>query len=372
MALKSIKKIDIDFYNQKYILVNAKQNDRSSRFLKVTCYDNGKLFSLNPNNHSAFIRYKKADGYSVFNECKMDYDGTITVELTEQMLAVAGVCYADLIVVDAGYAEINSNTGEIVGISDSSILSTMTFCIDVIETAVDNSEIESIPKFDELNTILEEAKANFENVVKASKSWAVGHTKTRDGEDTDNAKYYAEQSSTSSSNASDFAMSANNSASAASASQSAAAASAESAFESANAANASKIAAAASEATALSSAIDASNSADAANKSQAEAAISKSNASMSEAIALTHANHAQSWAIGGTGIRDGENENNARYWAEVAAQNATGNIVVVTSIKGDKESDYRAGQVNITAENVGAVAIEDIATVDEVKNYLGI
>ena len=44
----------------------------------------------------------------------------------------------------------------------------------------------------------------------------------------------------------------------------------------------------------------------------------------------------------------------------------------VTGVKGDTESAYRKGNVNITAENVGAISIKDMATVDEVKTYLGI
>ena len=209
MALKSTKKVDIDFYNQKYILINAKQNDKSSRFLEVTCYNNGELFSLNPNNHSAFIRYKKADEYGVLNKCEMHYDGTIEVELTEQMLAVAGICYADLIIVDNGFAEVDYDTGEVTGISDSSILSTMTFCVDVAETAIENSEFESNPEFDKLNKLLTEATAEYSEVInaakswskeseswtKTAKSWAIGATGTRDGEDNDNSKYYAQQAS---------------------------------------------------------------------------------------------------------------------------------------------------------------------------------
>lgn len=204
MALKSTKKIDIDFYNQKYILINAKQNDKYSRFLEATCYNRGELFSLNPSNHSAYIRYRKADEYGVFNSCKINYDGTIVIEFTEQMLAVAGMCYADLVIVDNGYAEVNPDTGEIIGIEDTAILSTMIFCIDVVETAIENLEIESTYEFDNLNKILEKATADFNNVILAAKSWAVGDTDIEgriDIEDTDNAKYYASQAKSSLTNA---------------------------------------------------------------------------------------------------------------------------------------------------------------------------
>lgn len=246
MALQTTTNINIDFYDKKYILINAKQNDKNSRFISVTCYENGKLFTLNQTLHSVYIRYKKADEYGVLNSCEIDR-GKIIVELTEQMLATSGMCYADLIVVEGGDAIVDEN-GAIINVEGSSILSTMTFCIDVSETAVDNSDIESNYDFDILNQTFEEYKTNYQNVVTMARSWAEGST----------------------------------------------------------------------------------------------------------------------------GLRDDENENNAKFWAEVAAKNAIGQISVVTGAKGDNEVSYRTGQVNITAENVGAIPTADIATLEEVRLELGI
>lgn len=248
MALQTTLDINVDFYDKKYILINAKQNDKNSRFLSVTCYNHGELFALSSASHSAYIRYKKADEYSVLNKCSITNKGKIIVELTEQMLAASGICYADLIIVEGGYAQFDPNTGVMVGVDGSSILSTMTFCIDVSETAVDNSDMESNYDFDALNEALDALNAEYANVIKTARSWAEG----------------------------------------------------------------------------------------------------------------------------GTGIRDGEDFNNAQYWAEVAAQNATGEISVVTGIKGANDLDYRNGQVTINAYNVGAIPTTDIATVSEVTEYLGI
>ena len=244
MALESIRKINVDFSNQKYILVNAKQNDRKSRFLEVSCYDNEQRFPLN-SSHAAYIRYKKADDYGVFNFCKIN-NGNVLVEFTEQMLAVAGICYADLVIINKGDASLDSNTGEVTHIENSAILSTMTFCIDVIETAVDNLDIESEYEINFLNETLEKYEAYYENVVKTAKSWAEGNT----------------------------------------------------------------------------------------------------------------------------GVRDGENTANAKYYADLAKQYAAGSSVI--GVKGDKETEYRIGEVNITSENVGAIPTADIAPVAEVKDYLGI
>lgn len=246
MSLQSITNLNVDFYDKKYILINAKQLDKNSRFILVTCYNHGELFQLSA-AHSAYIRYKKADGYSVFNECQIN-KGKILVELTEQMLAVDGICCVDLVVLEGGNAIVDNDTGVITGIEGSSILSTMPFRIDVSETAVDNSEIESNYDFDGLNQALDEMKANYQNVVKTAKSWAVG----------------------------------------------------------------------------------------------------------------------------GTGVRDGEDEHNAKYYAELALKNAYGGDSIVTGIKCTNDSAYRNGQVTISAYNVGAIPTTDIATVSEVTDYLGI
>lgn len=248
MALQAIINVNIDFYDKKHILINAKQYDNSSRFLSVTCYSHGELYPINSGEHSAYIRYRKSDGYSVFNFCEINRYGKILFELTEQMLAVGGICYVDLVIVNKGNANVNASTGEITAIDNASILSTMTFYIDVNETSVDNSEIESSYEINVLNETLSKYEANYSDVVKSAKSWAVGGTGSRNNEDTDNAKYYA----------------------------------------------------------------------------------------------------------------------------ELALKNAYGGDSIVTGVKGSNESSYRNGQVTITAYNVGAVPTADVATTSEVMSYLGI
>lgn len=109
--------------------------------------------------------------------------------------------------------------------------------------------------------------------AKEAKSWAVGGTGSREGEDTDNAMYYAQQAEDS---------------------RNAASESAESATTSAG---------------------SASNSAAAAAGSAAAAAGSASDAAGSAVLS-------RSWAVGGTGSRPGEDTDNARYWAAKAQAEA--------------------------------------------------
>lgn len=248
MALQSVVNINVDFYDKKHVLINAKQLDKNSRFLSVTCYNHGEAYSINSGEHSAYIRYKKPDGYSVFNFCEIDAKGKILVELTEQMLISDGISYADLVIVNKGKAKVDQNTGEITTVEDASILSSMVFCIDVSESPVDNSEIESSYDFDGLNEMIEKAEADYSEVILMSKSYA----------------------------------------------------------------------------------------------------------------------------IGGTGVRENENTDNAKYYAELALKNAYGGDSIVVGIKCTNDTEYRSGNVTISADDVGAVPVTNIATVNEVKSYLGI
>ena len=110
MGIQIPRDICVDFSNSKYIILNAKQYDSRSRFVRVTCTNSGQKVHLTPDNYSAFIRYRKSDGYSVFNKCIISTDGKIIFELTEQMLSTVGTSYADLVIIDIVKSDINNDT----------------------------------------------------------------------------------------------------------------------------------------------------------------------------------------------------------------------------------------------------------------------
>lgn len=421
MALQSIINVEVDFYDKKYILINAKQYDKNSRFLSVTCYNHGELYPMTSSEHSAYIRYKKSDNYSVFNFCEINYKGKILVELTEQMLASDGICSADLVIANKGSADVDTETGEIVAIDNAAILSTMPLYIDVTETAVENSDIESSYEYNGLNDLMERAEAEYSQVIRLAKSYAHGGTDERVDEDTDNAKYYYEQSKKSAASAESYMNSASNSATAASKS----AVDANTSAQNAQAymgqakvymdnAKASSINAQISEINAAASETSASNSANVSQSNMTSASNSAASASVSATNAKNYYLQAEAIVSGLNGAflpkgtitfaelsalkesgtlaagylynisDDFVTDNNFRCGAGISYEAGT-NVyytadgqfdclagATVTGVKGDMESVYRKGNVNITAENVGAVSINDMATIDEVKAYLGI
>lgn len=424
MALRTTTDINVDFYDKKYILINAKQNDKKSRFISVTCYNHGEIYHINSVEHSAYIRYKKSDEYGVFNFCEINSKGKILVELTEQMLSASGICYADLVIINKGSAVVDENTGEIVMIDNSGILSTMTFCIDVSEAAFDSSEIESSYEYDGLNDLMERAEADYSKVIRLAKSYAHGgtspHPDGRENENTDNAKYYYEQSKKNSASAETYMNAASSSATAASKSAVDANTSAQNAQTymgqaktymddaqvSARDAASSASAAATSETNSAKSATYAENSMNSASSSassasqsaigaqnyylQAEAVVSGLNGAFLPKGTITFAElkelKANNVVAAGHMYQisdDFTTDEDFRVSGKVCGAGTSVYYTVdekfdcfvgatVAGVKGENEESYRTGMVNITTTNIGAIPTTDIATVDEVMNYLGI
>lgn len=82
---------------------------------------------------------------------------------------------------------------------------------------------------------------------------------------------------------------------------------------------------------------------------------------------------AQSYAVGNSGIREGENDDCAKKYKEEAEQSASeaaGYLAdmqssQVTGVKGDAEENYRKGNVNITKENIGLGNVDNTSDSDK-------
>ena len=177
--LKTPYKISLDFYIRKIITVNAKQLDSDSRVINITCTENGKKFFVDSSTTSAFVRYKKSDGHSVLNQVDILSDGTVNLELSQQMLAVEGRHLVDIMLINKSELEVYTssisvedddngnvtviekqtanvsdlNVEEILNaISENGIavLSTMSFYINTEGVAIDGAEIESSYEYNAL------------------------------------------------------------------------------------------------------------------------------------------------------------------------------------------------------------------------------
>ena len=145
-------KISLDFYIRKIITVNAKQLDDKSRIINITCTENGKKFFVDSSTTSAFVRYKKSDGYAVLNQVDILSDGTVNLELSQQMLAVEGRHIVDIMLING--IELTTETVESILNSETmdgiSVLSTMSFYINTEGCAIDGVDIESSYEYNAL------------------------------------------------------------------------------------------------------------------------------------------------------------------------------------------------------------------------------
>lgn len=163
---------------------------------------------------------------------------------------------------------------------------------------------------------------NVDSFAKTAKSWAVGGTGTRQGEDTDNSKYYSQQAHDSEINA---ATSETNAA----ASEANAAISETNAAASKSAAATSALNAAQSEANASTSETNAALSASSALNSANNAATSETNAAASESNADSSSEDSEAWAWGkvdGVDVPPSHPayHNNAKYYADQASGGVSG------------------------------------------------
>lgn len=240
--------------------------------------------------------------------------------------------------------------------------------------------------------------------AKLSQSYAIGGSGVRDGEDTDNSKYYSEQASksatasaNSASTASTKASEASSSASSASASATKSATSESNASKSASSAAESMSTASTKASEAASSATSAGNSASTATSKAAAASTSASNAATSEANAKKYYEQAKdiSESFSGalrpmgtvafanlpavTSASAGDMYNISDEFVTTSdfvegaeiTEPAGSNVYKteagkwdvlagspVTGVKGANETNFRRGNVNITCENIGALATD--------------
>jgi hypothetical protein len=171
-----------------------------------------------------------------------------------------------------------------------------------------------------------ESASNAAYDAKLAQSYAIGGSEIRDGEDLDNAKYYANESKNQAKNATDYAISA-------SANATAAKKSADSASESASSASASAKTATDATTSANTSETNAKKSADSASNSATSASLSESNAKKSADSAGTSAASASNSATSAS-----TSENNARVSANSASESASSASTSETNAKKSADS----------------------------------
>ena len=158
-------------YTKNVVSVNAKQYDNQTRYIEITCVENGIVFTVDKSIMSAFIRFKKPDDNGVFNEVEVTSDGKLKIELTEQMLSAPGRAIADIFLLRKVFTseEKPTNIDDIYKVN-APIISIMDFYINITPTALNHSQIESSYEFNALTNALAQIDFNNKKVVELDKT----------------------------------------------------------------------------------------------------------------------------------------------------------------------------------------------------------
>ena len=145
----------MDFYNNNMVIVNAKQYDTASRNIVVTCTDSGKTVQLDWTTMSAYTRCTKPDGNYILNRAAINPSGQVQIPLTQQMLAAVGKVTVDIMIFATNNIDID-NLSDLDDINslyrqkEVTVISTMTFYINVVETAANLPAISSSYEYNAL------------------------------------------------------------------------------------------------------------------------------------------------------------------------------------------------------------------------------
>ena len=150
--------------------VVAKQGDKATRFIRITLKNNGQDFEI-PAGMKVIANIQKPDRKCCYNTCS--YSGsTVTMELTNQALAVAGTAECDIEIRDA---------------NDEVVLSSQAFTIEIEKSMRDENAIRSSNEFTQLEQDVREYAAEYleKNPVKPT---PIDKTLTQENEAADAKK----------------------------------------------------------------------------------------------------------------------------------------------------------------------------------------
>lgn len=125
MSLQINQNITLDFSIPKIKNVRVVEGDRDSRIINITVTNNGTKYMLDKNTMIARYKIHKPDCKYIYNEVPINDDGTVTINLTDQAVAVSGIANSELQVSDLS----------------KNILSTMPFNIIVERSVVNKDDI---------------------------------------------------------------------------------------------------------------------------------------------------------------------------------------------------------------------------------------
>ena len=255
MSIENVQKITLDFCRNNIQSVSVKQYDKNTRYLIVSCTENGKFVKLDKSYMTCRVKVLTPDDRASLDTCTILDDGTVKVPLTENVLFSSGVANAELMITSS---------------DESKRIGTMKFRVIIDSSVYGDERVISSDEFSALTELFEKADKDYTSVITEAKKSAdaakMSATNAKTSET--NAKNSETNASSSATKAQDSANTATSKASEASSSATSAKNSATASATSASDAKISEDNAKASATTASSKADEASASAESAYKSE--------------------------------------------------------------------------------------------------------
>lgn len=172
--LKLIATVSLDFYTNNIKTINVKQYDTNTRFIHVFFTEHGKKVALDKSTMSVIARYKKPDGKFGLRDVEILDDGSVLIELDEQMTVVSGKTQLDVMILEQSGVKADSfadtTSFEEYGVA---VLSAMPLNLNVIATPIQGAELESQYDFTALNNSLAATKAAEADMITKNAEWEI-------------------------------------------------------------------------------------------------------------------------------------------------------------------------------------------------------
>lgn len=171
--------LNVELTNGVLDSVHVNQYEHNSRQININVKKDGIAYTI-PADLTVNLRIHKSNGYDIYKTIGKDIgsinENIITIPVDESITIASGRQTCDI--------EFKDSSG--------SILYSTKFYINVHKSALDDNAIKDCNDYSTVQSLARESK----EYANMSKSYAVGGTQTRIGEDDDNAKYYSEISQT--------------------------------------------------------------------------------------------------------------------------------------------------------------------------------
>lgn len=176
MSLGVNYEISLDFIENTYVMIRAREADLNSRKIIVHCTDEGKEFVLT-DSMDAVYELRKPDDTVAGNDATINLeDNVIEIDLSKQSLLVPGIVTANVVVRDH---------------TSSAVLGTMDFYIQIMKKIISKEEVISSNEFDSLSEFLiqmeqdlDEINAN-EELRKTAEQQRIADENTRQANESD-------------------------------------------------------------------------------------------------------------------------------------------------------------------------------------------